>query len=169
MNVGSENVLWLPNEATNEQGLAWDSLGLENIHEVIFHPVLVKELKAWLDQGIVPGWVESKRQDETWFQHIVRRGIELAAGHHENGSHPIRLGGDIVVGSVRGVSIKVKFLNGFSIEHKSRKARDAICGSPSANRSVSSAHLVSARERLFQFATCAASLIFFFRCSDHLL
>jgi len=90
------------------KGLSLLNLGLGQIHEVIFKPVLVKELSEWLNDGKVPGWIEEKSSQETMFQFIVKKAIERSTGYVSTG---IKLGEEIAISKIGDKEVKIKFLN----------------------------------------------------------
>ncbi|MDP2920996.1 MAG: 2-phospho-L-lactate transferase CofD family protein [Candidatus Omnitrophota bacterium] len=94
------------------KGLTLLDLGLEQIHEVIFNPVLVRELSEWLNEGKVPVWIEDKDARETIFQFIVKKAAERSTGHVLAGtSTSIRLGEEMTITRIRDKDVKIKFLN----------------------------------------------------------
>jgi|GEM_PF-4784765 len=94
------------------KGLTLLDLGMEQIHEVIFNPALVKELSEWLNYGKVPDWIEDKDPRETIFQFIIKKAVERSTGYlPANVSAGIKLGEEITVSKIQGKDVKIKFLS----------------------------------------------------------
>ncbi|MBU3958517.1 MAG: hypothetical protein KKE91_01500, partial [Candidatus Omnitrophica bacterium] len=97
-------------ELLRERGLSLLSLGVQDIHDVVFYPQLVRELKAWLDEDRVPTWIADKRNKETMFQFVIRKAMEQAGADARIDPEMITLGNEIMFGKVGRFEIKIKFL-----------------------------------------------------------
>ncbi|MCX5711115.1 MAG: hypothetical protein NT060_04055, partial [Candidatus Omnitrophica bacterium] len=95
----------------NSRGISLAALGMKSIHEVIFHPKLTQELRAWLIEDRVPSWIKDKSPEESLFQFAAKTAIERAIPGTRINGKTIRINGETQAGSISGKPLKIRFLS----------------------------------------------------------
>ncbi|HNX69265.1 MAG TPA: response regulator [Candidatus Omnitrophota bacterium] len=97
-------------EKLQQAGLTLEMLGLSDVHKLIFHPGLVKEFTAWLNEGTVPAWIAEKGPEEGWVEYTLRRAIEETTGTRMDPG-AIRLDRPLTILQKGGRTVMVEFLS----------------------------------------------------------